>query len=134
MTYKTGKSKSLDEITLEDVLEYPIWEYALDEEGLEGQDESWQRPVTDTDNVTDEIIAPIITVKIKDTEIYGSGEYDNETESIVGITIWIDGEWKSLSDSVMSVPITFISVPKIDGVENIEFICSDLEDEEAFRI
>ncbi len=39
MAYKTGQSKSLDDITLKDVLQYPIWEWALDEEGVDGQDE-----------------------------------------------------------------------------------------------
>ncbi|MEP7377903.1 MAG: hypothetical protein ABI675_31180 [Chitinophagaceae bacterium] len=45
MAYTTGKSKSLDNITLDDALKYPIWEWALDEEKKDGQDETWQRPI-----------------------------------------------------------------------------------------
>ncbi len=55
MSYKTGKSKPLEEITLEDVLENKIWEWAFDEESEENQDETWQRPILDCENVTDEI-------------------------------------------------------------------------------
>ena len=64
MAYTTGKTKSLDDITLDDALKYPIWEWALDEEGEDGQDETWQRPIVDTDNVTDDIYNPTITIKI----------------------------------------------------------------------
>lgn len=134
MAYKTGKSKPFAEITLEDILEHPIWEYALDEEGVEGQDESWVRPIVDSTNVTEEIYSPIITIKIKDTNSYGCGEYDNDAENIVGISVNINGEWKALSEAELPVPVTFISIPSIDGVENTEFICTDLEDEEASRV
>lgn len=133
MAYKTGKSKPIEEITLADFLEHPIWEYALDEEGVEGQDESWIRPVVDTDNVTEEIYSPIIALKIEDSAIYGCGEYDNETESIVGISICADGVWKALGDAELSAPVIFISIAKIDNVENVVFICNNVEDEEAFR-
>ncbi len=126
MAYKTGQSKSLDDINLKDVLENPIWEWALDEEGIEGQDETWQRPILDTDNVTDEIFNPTITLKIKDTDIYGSGEYDNEKQSISAISIWTDGGWETLDNSKILTPIIFISIPKINGKENLEFLCTDL--------
>lgn len=58
MAYKTGKSKPLDNITLSDVLAYSIWEWAYDEAEEERQDETWQRPIVDTDNVTDEMDNP----------------------------------------------------------------------------
>ena len=134
MTYKTGKSKSLEDITLTDVLENPIWEWALDEEGVEGQDETWQRPIIDTDNVTNEIYNPTITLKIKETDIYGSAEYDNETGSISAISIWRDGEWKALNDYKFSEPIILIAVPKIDGIENVEFLCKDLSGDIATKL
>ncbi len=36
--------KQIYEITLEDLLQFPVWEFALDEEADEGQDESTVRP------------------------------------------------------------------------------------------
>jgi hypothetical protein len=37
--------KPVDQLTLHDFVAYPVWEYATDEEGLEGRDETWVRPV-----------------------------------------------------------------------------------------
>ena len=37
--------KPIDGITSEDLDAFPIWEFATDEEGVEGQDETWIRPV-----------------------------------------------------------------------------------------
>lgn len=42
-TLKTRKP--IDELTASDLRAYPIWEYALDEEEAEDQDETWVRPV-----------------------------------------------------------------------------------------
>lgn len=133
MAYTTGKSKSLDDITLDDALKYPIWEWALDEEGEDGQDETWQRPIIDTDNVTDDIYNPTITIKIKDTELFGSAEFDNEKQSLSAISVWFDNEWKILNQTQIKTPIIFIAIPKIDGVQNVEFLCESLSSDNAER-
>jgi hypothetical protein len=39
--------KQVYELTPSDLEEYPIWEFALDEEGVEGQDEATVRPLPD---------------------------------------------------------------------------------------
>lgn len=134
MSYKTGKSKPLEKITLEDILENPIWEWSLDEENNDEQDETWQRPIIETDNVTKEMFNPTITLKIKDSDIYGSAEYDSDTESLSAISIWKDNEWILLSDFEQPTPLTFVSVPKICGIENVEFVCEDLFEDFADRI
>jgi hypothetical protein len=36
--------KPVSELSLEDLRQYPVWEFALDEEGHEGQDETTVRP------------------------------------------------------------------------------------------
>ena len=36
--------KQLFDLTLQDIMQYPCWEYALDEEDIEGQDEQTVRP------------------------------------------------------------------------------------------
>ncbi len=43
VTLETRKPACL--LTLSDLTGYPVWEFALDEEGIEGRDESWVRPV-----------------------------------------------------------------------------------------
>jgi hypothetical protein len=35
----------IDHLTASDLLVYPIWEFAIDEEAIEGHDETWIRPV-----------------------------------------------------------------------------------------
>ena len=134
MSYKTGKSKPLDEITLEDILENPIWEWSLDEEDNEEQDETWQRPIIETDNVTNEMFNPTISLKIKNSDLFGSAEYDNETESLSAISIWKGHEWILLCDYEQTTPITFTSIPKINGIENVEFVCENLLNDIAERI
>jgi hypothetical protein len=37
--------KPVGELSLEDLAAFPVWEYAIDEEGHEDRDETWVRPV-----------------------------------------------------------------------------------------
>jgi hypothetical protein len=37
--------KPIDQITAADLADFPIWEFCLDEEGTEGMDETWVRPL-----------------------------------------------------------------------------------------
>jgi hypothetical protein len=37
--------KPVDQLTLHDFAVFPVWEYADDEEGIEGRDETWVRPI-----------------------------------------------------------------------------------------
>jgi hypothetical protein len=52
---RRGVAKPVDQLTPDDLARHPVWEYAHDEEGVEGRDETWVRPVkrlpiTDADN------------------------------------------------------------------------------------
>src|SRR5262245_25997614 len=46
VTLKTRKP--IDKLTAADLLAFPIWEYAIDEEDVEGRDETWVRPTNAT--------------------------------------------------------------------------------------
>jgi hypothetical protein len=37
--------KPVDKLRLEDIKAFPVWEFANDEEGIPGQDETWVRPI-----------------------------------------------------------------------------------------
>ena len=37
--------KPIDELSAADLIAFPIWEFAIDEEDVEGRDETWVRPV-----------------------------------------------------------------------------------------
>ncbi len=45
MAATTETRKPIDQITVADLVDFPIWEFCLDEEGVEGMDETWVRPL-----------------------------------------------------------------------------------------
>lgn len=55
-----SKSKPVDELTIEDFKESSIWEWAIDEEENEDQDETWVRP-SETKNFTEELNGSIVS-------------------------------------------------------------------------
>ncbi|UNP78602.1 hypothetical protein MN033_10820 [Bacillus nitratireducens] len=54
-----NKSKPVDELTIEDLKQNPIWEWAIDEEENEECDETWVKPV-ETINFTEELNGSIV--------------------------------------------------------------------------
>lgn len=130
MSYLTGKPKPLDEITAIEVLRHPIWEWALDN-GIEEYDETWQRPIISTEDVTAEMPNPIITLLVKNTEYIASGEYNREDQTLNCLAVWIQQEWVMLSESGLLVPLVFIALPSINGRHNREFVCNSLVEDKA---
>lgn len=51
--------KPVDELTIEDLKENPIWEWAIDEEENEEQDETWVKP-SEQRNFTEELNGSIV--------------------------------------------------------------------------
>jgi hypothetical protein len=45
MSASASTRKSVTDLTVDDLDTFPIWEYATDEEGNDGQDETWVRPL-----------------------------------------------------------------------------------------
>lgn len=68
MKYETGQSKPIGDVTLDDMLKYPIWIFAIDEEGEEDQDETWQKPITNSSNVGKELFEAYILLNEKAQE------------------------------------------------------------------
>ncbi len=140
MEFETGKSKSLEDITLDDSLEHPIWVWALDEEGVEGQDETWQKPVLGETEVTPELIAHFLVLnipfKVVGTELLGSGDYDHERGEIGGFAIWQDGEWKPRLRDVegLGYPVEFEAALPICGRSGVRFVCNSQEVFTAIRV
>ncbi|USY57000.1 hypothetical protein NIZ91_10240 [Bacillus sp. 1780r2a1] len=52
-------SKPIDELTIDDLKNYKIWQWALDEEENEAQDETWVTPAA-TDNFTSDLNGSIV--------------------------------------------------------------------------
>lgn len=130
-----GTPKSLEDITLADVQQHPIWVWVW-EAGLEEQadDETWQCPVTNGTDVTAEMIEPIISLRVKGTELIASASYDPKEDELTGIAVWEDGAWVMFRDTGLKAPVTLVAIPTIAGEAAVEFTCEDFERDRARRV
>lgn len=134
MTQHFGKPMSLYDITVDDVTTHPIWVWAWEAgKEEEAEDETCQCPVIGTDDVGTGFTEPIITFRVKDTAIIGSGRYDAATERLEGMALWQVDTWTDLCDAGIAAPVVLVAVPTIRGVADVEFICGDLASDEAAR-
>ena len=135
MSYKTGKSKPMAEVSLKDCLKHPIWEWALDEETLPGHDETWQRPITSTKDVTPDMADPTITFRISGSDIVGTAIYDHDSNTLSSISICDDGEWEDVGDlSGFGMPVELIALPTIGGIAGVRFLLSNPKLDLAARL
>ncbi len=137
MTLEFGKSKPCVDVTLEEALRHPIWQWAIDEETIPGQDETWTKPVTNTTDVGDELVDyyPTITFAVVGTALYGTGDYDNFERQLFQFRVWQSDSWHELRDiDGLSAPVIFEAVPSILGKAGVRFCCNSLDDWKAERI
>src|SRR5437899_1573612 len=90
MKVKFGRAKHGPKKTLADWLKYPIWVSAHDER----HDEEWEKPVVSPTSVTRDVLRvnnPLITLRVKGTDLYAVGYYDHRARQLYGIGLWIDG-------------------------------------------
>lgn len=129
MDYITGTPKLFDDVTYDDIIQYPIWLVAFNVTGVE-DDQVYQQPVLNSDNITADLENPFITLSIKNTDHYISAEYYFEREMLNKIDVW------NSEDEIrcLKFPIILVAVPKIDGVELVEFLWTDPELNFAFRV
>lgn len=133
MTIRFGRAKRFDKIRLKDVLKYPIWVSAHDDR----HDEEYEKPIVNTDNVTEEIdkLAPIITFKVEGQELYGAGYYSHADSYMFALAVWVLDQWITLEDyDALQTPVTFVSIPQIRGETDVKFVCRDRREDRAYRI
>ncbi|PCJ54659.1 MAG: hypothetical protein COA79_21665 [Planctomycetota bacterium] len=128
---KFGTPKSLDDITMEDVLEHPIWSpvWAIGME--EDYPEDYQAPLLNENDLDEEIDQPVIALTVEGTDLIASGEFDWEKEMLTTFAIWNDDQWLLPSDLELPTPLYLVSIPKIQGQSNVRFECLDLSSETA---
>lgn len=121
--YTTGKAVPLEEIYLSELEKYPIWIYALEEEDVEGQDEFWVKPITNSTNVEAELSTPYILLKIKENNCPVSALLDIKNMKLDDLQYWDYkyGNWEELNKLDMPSPIHLISIPSILGKPAVEF-------------
>lgn len=118
-----GRARPIEQVTLADVLEHPIWMWALDEETVEGRDETWTRPVTSTRDVGAEIVHfyPSLAFKLVGTGLYGFGDYAHADRRVQGLLTWRDGRQVELADAGMDFPVILEAMATILGKPGVRF-------------
>lgn len=119
-----GPLKNLDDITIEDMQKYPIWINDVSGEHEEGFDESSERPVINSDDVTKKILSSYVSVSIlvkcEQLNLPGSANIE-EDGSISVLVFWKDGKWQPNNKFIKEDKIIIQSVPSIKGEKNIKF-------------
>lgn len=119
-----GPSRPHAELTVADILRYPIWLWALDEEGFEGQDETWTKPVTSTTDVDRTLVRhfPSIALKVVGTALYGIGDYSHSGPLVQCTAIWQDDRQVDLRKAEgLTYPVILEAIPTILGEPGVRF-------------
>jgi hypothetical protein len=104
---------------LEDFLAYPIWIWALDHE--DEYDETWVYPITNTRNVTDDMIDVFILLQDDEGRYYMANYYTDD-ECIYAIYRYDDFDFLNVSDiEEVKYPIRLKSIPNINGSKMVYF-------------
>ncbi|RDW17718.1 hypothetical protein [Oceanobacillus chungangensis] len=106
-----SKSKPVDELTIEDLKENPIWEWAIDGEENQEQDETWVRP-SETTNFREELNGSIVLGELttnngdKYPMMCNLGIEDNEV-SISSVVFYNDkqDEYYALEDMIKKIDL-----------------------------
>ena len=121
MENEFAKSKPIGDILLEDMLRFPIWTWALDEEDVEGQDETWVKPII-SDNVEKKFIDIYILLKTEISDSYVLANLDVKKMTLSDINIWEDSQWLNIDDCKnITYPVYFVSIPQIKGDCDVRF-------------
>ncbi len=94
--YQLGSLKMLEDITLDDMLENPIWVNDLSGEGEDDFDETAERPVIGAKEVTydmiDDFVSVSVLIKFPEIDKFGSANVV-ENGTLDAVAIWDDGDW-----------------------------------------
>ena len=118
-----GKSKPIEEIDFHDFEISPIWIFALDGEEIEGQDETWVKPIASPVNVSSDLYEAYILLHTQNEHIPVFAHID--TKYLTLCDIWIkggDGIPVELKDAKEELPLILVSDVPIEEKENIRFV------------
>ncbi|MGG3572859.1 hypothetical protein ABES80_10290 [Bacillus gobiensis] len=106
-----SKSKPVDELTIEDLKENPIWEWVIDEEENEEKDETWVRP-SETKNFTEELNGSIVSGELitnngDNFQMMCSLDIDNDEILISSVVFYNErkDEYYALEDVVKKIEL-----------------------------
>jgi len=118
--YQLGSLKSLEEITIDEMIQYPIWVNDLSGEDHEDFDETSIRPLLDNKNITSELVNEFfeVSVLVKHVEsgIFCSVIVQEDSRFSI-LSAWKDGQWVEPKKIFNMNKIDLLLFPSIDGVE-----------------
>jgi hypothetical protein len=131
-----GKSKPVDELTIEDFKKSPIWEWAIDEEKNEDQDETWVKP-SKSKNFTEELNGSIVSGEISTNNgekfpMMCSLDVEDDTVLVSSVVYYDNNkdEYYSLEESVkrIDLPLSINIGLKINGKQKqLEFTANKVD-------
>jgi hypothetical protein len=116
--------KPVDQLELSDLTAFPVWEFAIDEEAIEGQDETWVRPVIGQSIPrVDFVLALAATLTTKGGQVFEGmiWAYTNDDLEIEGAAIFARGRYLSFSLPAGSFPCEREAVATELGFAEQEF-------------
>jgi hypothetical protein len=130
MKPELGDPYVLEEYTLEDLKHYPILVWAVHDQI--DPDKQYLTPILNSRNLTPDYNHAKILLTVKGSDVYAEASYNAEDHSVYSILIW-DGDFTiEVEDSELEAPITFQSIPEIDGNACVEFVLATKEDYYAY--
>ncbi len=117
-----GKAKPMEDVSLEDFQKNPIWIFDLEGENIEGQDETWLKPILNSTNVASNMVEVYILLYEQNKKIYVSACLDIKRKKLNDIALWIDNSWKPFESFTNDKnPMILYSVPSIENQNNLKF-------------
>ena len=125
-SWSLGNLKNLEDITLDDMKNNPIWVNDITGEWENDFDESSERPIIGTNDITssmiDEFVSISMLVKFPSESEFGSANLE-EDGSITCLAVWRDDEWIIGSKAFQGIDdIEIEIIPAINGENNIIYI------------
>ena len=99
----------------------------------DGKGGTFVKTVINSENVTANLIEPIISFRIEGSELYGSSDYDDTNQRLENLTLWIDGKWVLIQDTTdLAPPLMLVAIPQINGKHDVKFRYESFDKSEAY--
>lgn len=120
-----GESKFIDDITLDDMAQYPIWVLEWDDDDPDCPYETKQKPVLSTNNVDKQLSDSCISFVSEDGKYVAMAIIDVEKMTLDQVRIWSEKyqnwEWIEEFTDVDPYSLGLKAVPKIKDVAGVVF-------------
>ncbi|MCG7897276.1 MAG: hypothetical protein JAY99_11700 [Candidatus Thiodiazotropha lotti] len=126
-----GDPYMLEEYTLEDLKQCPILVWVSHE--TDSGEKPFLTPLLNTRNLSPEFNHAKILLSVVGAEVYAEASYNTVDRSIYSILIWDGDNTVEVEDCELESPISFQTVPEIDGEANVVFVLESKQDYYAYR-